>query len=42
MGRFLNDPDLQQMSLDESRGVDPIDEDISELDLQAIVNQFLS
>ena len=42
MGRFLNDPDLTQMSLSESQGVDPIDENISNSDLQAIVNQFLS
>ncbi len=42
MGRFLNDPDLTQMSLSESQGVDPIDENISNSDLQVIVNQFLS
>ena len=42
MGRFLNDPDLTQMSLSESQGVDPIDENISNSDLQTIVSQFLS
>jgi len=42
MGRFLNDPDLTQMSLSESQGVDPIDENISNSDLQTIISQFLS
>ena len=41
MGRFLNDPDLTQMSLKESEGVDPIDENISDSDLQGIINEFL-
>ena len=41
MGRFLNDPDLRQISLNETRGVDPIDNNISESDLQLIVNEFL-
>ena len=42
MGRFLNDPDLTQMSLKESEGLDPIDENISNSDLQAIINEFLN
>ena len=42
MGRFLNDPDLIQMSLKESEGLDPIDENISNSDLQAIINEFLN
>ncbi|MDA9201243.1 SNF2-related protein, partial [Candidatus Pelagibacter ubique] len=33
MGRFLNDPDLIQMSLNESEGIQPIDENISNSDL---------
>ena len=41
MGRFLNDPDLIQMSLNESEGIQPIDENISNSDLQDIINQFL-
>ena len=41
MGRFLNDPDLVQMSLNESEGIQPIDENISNSDLQDIINQFL-
>ncbi len=41
MGSFLNDPDLTQMSLKESEGVDPIDENISNSDLQLIINEFL-
>ena len=42
MGRFLNDPDLTQMSLRESEGLDPIDENITNSDLQSIINEFLS
>ena len=42
MGRFLNDPDLIQMSLKESRGLQPIDEKITNTDLQDIINQFLA
>ena len=42
MGRFLNDPDLVQMSLKESEGIQPIDENISNSDLQEIINQFLN
>ncbi len=42
MGNFLNDPDLTQMSLKESEGVDPIDENITDSDLQSIINEFLS
>ena len=41
MGRFLNDPDLIQMSLKESRGIQPIDEKITNSDLQEVINQFL-
>ena len=41
MGRFLNDPDLVQMSINESEGIQPIDENISNSDLQDIINQFL-
>ena len=41
MGRFLNDPDLIQMSLKESRGLQPIDEKITNSDLQEVINQFL-
>ena len=33
--------DLTQMSLKESEGVDPIDENISNSDLQLIINEFL-
>ena len=42
MGRFLNDSDLTQMSLKESEGLDPIDENITDSDLQSIINEFLS
>jgi hypothetical protein len=42
MGRFLNDSDLTQMSLKESEGLDPIDENITDKDLQSIINEFLS
>jgi len=41
MGRFLNDPDLVQMSLEESRGLQPIDDKITNSELQDIINQFL-
>ena len=41
MGRFLNDPDLTQMSIDESRGEAPIDNKISQKDLEEIVNYFV-
>ncbi len=40
MGRFLNDPDLTQMSLEESRGEQPIDNNISDKDLEEIINYF--
>jgi len=42
MGRFLNDSDLTQMSLRESEGLDPIDENITNSDLQSIISEFLS
>ena len=42
MGRFLNDSDLTQMSLKESEGLDPIDENITDSDLRSIIDEFLS
>jgi SNF2 family DNA or RNA helicase len=42
MGRFLNDPDLTQVSIEESRGELPIDDKISNSELEQIVNYFRS
>ena len=42
MGRFLNDADLINMSLSETKGEVPIDKNISYSHLQEIINDFLS
>ena len=42
MGQFLNDPDLTQVSIEESRGELPIDDKISNSELEQIVNYFRS
>jgi len=41
MARFLNDPDLRQMAVDESRGLLPIDDDITLEDIQKIIRDFI-
>lgn len=40
MGRFLNDPDLTQISINESRGELPIDDKITNKELEEIINYF--
>ena len=42
MGRFLDDADLINMSLSETKGKSPIDKNISYSHLQEIINDFLS
>ncbi len=41
MARFLNDPDLRRMAVDESRGLLPIDDDITIDDIQEIMRDFI-
>ena len=41
MARFLNDPDLRRMADDESRGLLPIDDDITLEDIQEIIRDFI-
>ena len=40
MGRFLNDPDLTQISINESRGELPIDEKITNKELEEMISYF--
>ena len=40
MGRFLNDPDLTQISINESRGELPIDDKITNKELEEMINYF--
>ena len=40
MGRFLNDPDLTQISINEFRGELPIDDKITNKELEEMINYF--
>ena len=40
LGRFVNDPDLTQISINESRGELPIDDKITNKELEEMINYF--
>ena len=42
MSDFLNDPDLSQLAIDESRGELPIDDDISQEQIEDMIEQFIN
>ena len=41
MSKFLNDPDLKQMAIDESEGEMPIDENINMQDIKSMLDDLI-
>ena len=42
MSDFLNDPDLSQLAIDESRGELPIDDDVSQEQIDSMIEYFMN